>query len=110
MAHFAELNELNGVTQVVVVSNDVLMDSGAESESKGIDFLESLYGHRRWKQTSYNGNFRKNYAGIGYTYDQQRDAFLSPCPFAGWTLDEATCRWVPPAGYSPPPTELPLAE
>lgn len=96
MAHFAELNEQDGVTRVVVVSNEVLLDKGHENEAKGIDFLESLYGHRRWKQTSYSGSFRKNYAGIGYTYDRHRDAFLSPCPFVGWVLDGDTCRWVAP--------------
>ena len=96
MAHFAELNESNVVTQVLVVANAELLDGGTESEAKGIDFLESLYGHRNWKQTSYNGNRRKNYAGIGFTYDAGRDAFIPPQPFASWTLDEATCRWVSP--------------
>lgn len=99
MAHFAELTESNIVTQVIVVANAELMDNGTESEAKGIDFLESLYGHRNWKQTSYNGNQRYNYAGIGFTYDATRDAFIPPQPFASWTLDEATCRWVPPVPY-----------
>ena len=96
MAHFAELNESNVVTQVLVVANAELLDGGTESEAKGIDFLESLYGHRNWKQTSYNGNRRKNYAGIGFTYDAARDAFIPPQPFPSWALDEATCRWVSP--------------
>lgn len=99
MAHFAELNESNIVTQVIVVANAELMDNGLESESKGVNFLESLYGHRNWKQTSYNGNQRKNYAGIGFRYDAGRDAFIPPQPFASWTLDETTCRWVPPVAY-----------
>lgn len=99
MAHFAELNESNVVTQVIVVANAELVVDGVESEAKGIDFLESLYGHRNWKQTSYNGNQRYNYAGVGFTYDAGRDAFIPPQPFASWTLDEATCRWVPPVPY-----------
>jgi hypothetical protein len=78
MAHFAELNADNVVTNVVVVHNDELLINGAESEAKGIDFLESLYGHRRWKQTSYNGTIRRTYAGIGYRYDAQTDAFITP--------------------------------
>jgi hypothetical protein len=70
-----------------------------ESEAQGINFLESLYGHRNWKQTSYNGNRRRNYAGIGFSYDPQRDAFIPPQPFGSWTLDEATCRWVAPVQH-----------
>lgn len=99
MAHFAELNESNVVTQVIVVANAELLVDGVESEAKGVDFLESLYGHRNWRQTSYNGNQRKNYAGIGFTYDASRDAFIPPQPFASWTLDGATCRWVSPVPY-----------
>ena len=102
MAHFAELDENNVVTQVVVVHNNELLDNGVESESKGIDFLESLYGHDRWRQTSYNATIRKNYAGIGFTYDADRDAFIPPQPFASWTLSETTCRWEPPV---PMPTD-----
>ena len=95
MAHFAELDESNIVTQVVVVHNNELLDNGVESEAKGIAFLASLYGHDRWKQTSYNATIRKNYAGIGFTYDADRDAFIPPQPFPSWTLSEA-CRWEPP--------------
>jgi len=95
MAHFAELNESNIVTRVLVVSNDELLDSGAESEAKGIDFLESLYGHRNWRQTSYNATLRHNYAGVGYSYDAERDGFVPPQPYPSWSLDEQ-CRWVPP--------------
>jgi hypothetical protein len=99
MAHFAELNESNVVTQVLVVANAELIDGDTESEAKGIAFLASLYGHDRWKQTSYNATIRKNYAGIGFTYDSVRDAFIPPQPFTSWTLDEATCRWEPPVPY-----------
>jgi hypothetical protein len=100
MAHFAELNESNIVTQVIVVANAVLIDGDTESEAKGIDFLESLYGHRNWVQTSYNATMRKNYAGGGFSYDAGRDAFIPPQPpFASWSLNETTCRWEPPVPY-----------
>ena len=78
MAHFAELNADNVVTQVIVVHNNELLVDGVETESKGVDFLESLYGHRRWVQTSYNGTIRKTYAGVGFRYDVQMDAFIPP--------------------------------
>lgn len=94
MAHFAQLNE-NIVTQVIVVANEELIDNGIESEAKGIAFCQSLFGGE-WKQTSYNGNIRKNYAGIGYTYDSQRDAFIPPQPYPSWTLVEETCQWTAP--------------
>jgi hypothetical protein len=81
MAHFAKLDENNVVTQVIVVNNNELMDNGVESEQKGIDFCKSLFGQdTRWVQTSYNGNFRGTYAGVGYTYDAQNDEFVSPPP------------------------------
>lgn len=100
MAHFAQLDENNVVTQVIVVHNNELMDNGVESEAKGIEFLVNWSGgYTNWKQTSYNGNMRKNYAGVGYTYDAQRDAFIAPQPYPSWTLDEATCRWNPPVPY-----------
>ena len=96
MAHFAQLDDNNVVTQVIVVhNNELLDDNGLESESKGIAFCTSLLGGS-WIQTSYNGNIRKNYAGIGYTYDEARDAFIPPkanC-HPEETLDEATCQWV----------------
>jgi hypothetical protein len=95
MAHFAKL-ENNVVTQVIVVSNqDILDENGQESEQKGIDFCSNLLGGT-WKQTSYNGNIRKNYAGIGFTYDEGRDAFIAPKPFNSWLLDEDTCQWKAP--------------
>jgi len=97
MAHFAQLDDNNIVTQVIVVANDELLLDGVESEVKGILFCKSLFGgDTKWKQTSYNGNFRKNYAGIGYTYDAQRDAFIPPKPYASWNLNQTTCLWEPP--------------
>ncbi len=98
MAHFAQL-ENNIVKQVIVVSNqDILDENGQENEQKGIDFCSNLLGGT-WKQTSYNGNIRKNYAGIGYTYDEGRDAFIAPKPFNSWLLDETTCQWKAPVDY-----------
>jgi hypothetical protein len=99
MAHFAKLDENNNVLAVHVVVNDVITIDGNESEQAGIDFLTGLHGHTLWKQTSYNGNIRKNYAGIGYTYDAGRDAFIPPKPYASWTLDEITCQWEAPVTY-----------
>lgn len=96
MAHFAKLDDKNVVLAVHVVNNDVITVDGAESEQAGIDFLSNLHGHTLWKQTSYNGTFRKNYAGIGYTYDASRDAFIAPQPWESWSLNEDTCRWEPP--------------
>lgn len=93
MAHFAELDENNIVKQVIVVHNNELLDNGIESEDKGIAFCQSLFGGN-WKQTSYNGNFRKNYAGIGFTWDEEIDAFIPPKPEEGsWILNEETCQW-----------------
>jgi hypothetical protein len=93
MAHFAQLDENNVVTQVIVVHNNELLVDGLEQESKGVAFCQNLLGGI-WVQTSYNGNLRKNFAGIGYTYDAQRDAFIEPKPEGeGWLLDEATCIW-----------------
>ena len=98
MAHFAKL-ENNIVTQVIVVANqDILDEQGQESEQKGIDFCSNLLGGT-WKQTSYNGRIRKNYAGIGYTYDVTLDAFIAPKPFNSWLLDETTAQWKAPVDY-----------
>jgi hypothetical protein len=95
MAHFAKLGVGNIIEKVEVVSNDI-----ATNEQAGVDFLNTLYGTRDvWKQTSYNGNIRKNFAGIGYSYDQARDAFIPPKPFNSWTLDEDTCLWEAPVTY-----------
>jgi hypothetical protein len=109
MAYFAKLNSENIVITVESVVNEVLKDSnGVEQESIGIQFLKTLYNEPNaiWKQTSYNTHggihingetpFRKNYAGIGYTYDSQRDAFISPKPFNSWILNEQTCNWDAP--------------
>jgi len=97
MAHFAKLDENNVVLEVHVVHNNELLDeNGIEQEQKGIDFLISWSnGYLAWKQTSYNGSFRKNYAGIGYTYRKDIDAFVPPQPFASWTLN-ADAQWEPP--------------
>lgn len=99
MAHFAKLDDQNTVLQVIVVHNNELLDNGVESEAKGIAFCQSLFPNTRWVQTSYNGNIRKNYAGVGFTYDTDRDAFIAPKPYASWVLDEATCRWEAPVSY-----------
>ena len=97
MAHFAKIGLNSKVLEVQVVANEVLHDSnGVEQEVNGIDFLTKLTGWSIWKQTSYNGNMRKNYAGIGDTYDEDRDAFIPPKPFTSWTLNEDTCRWEAP--------------
>ena len=99
MAHFAELNSDNEVLRIIVVANNELLDdNGDEQESLGVAFCASLFGGT-WKQTSYNANIRKNYAGIGYTYDSTRDAFIAPQPYASWTLNESTCKWEPPVAY-----------
>jgi len=95
MAHFAKLGVGNIIERVEVVSNDI-----ATNEQAGVDFLNTLYGTRDvWKQTSYNGTIRKNFAGIGYSYDQTRDAFIPPKPFNSWVLDEDTCLWEAPVAY-----------
>ena len=98
MAHFAQI-EGGVVQQIIVVNNDVIQDdNGDEQESLGVAFCQSLYGAgTMWVQTSYNATFRKNYAGIGYSYDTSRDAFIAPQPSEDWTLNETTCRWEPPA-------------
>ena len=92
MAHYAFLDENNIVTEVIVGRHEYEVVDG-------ISDWETHYGEFRGqvcKRTSYNGNYRKNYAGIGYTYDAARDAFIGPKPFNSWVLDEATCRWQAP--------------
>jgi hypothetical protein len=110
MASFAKIG-LNGkVIEVLSVNNEVLKDSnGIEQESIGVDFLTKLTGYPVWKQTSYNTlggvhnnngtPFRKNHAGIGYTYDEDRDAFIPKKPFNSWILNETTCLWNAPVPY-----------
>jgi hypothetical protein len=101
MAHFAELDQNNVVLRVIVVhNNDCLDANGNESEAVGVGFCTKLFGGN-WKQTSYNGNIRKNYAGIGYTYRADIDAFVAPQPYPSWTLD-VNAKWQPPV---PHPTD-----
>jgi hypothetical protein len=110
MASFAKIGLNNKVIEVLSVVNEVLHDSnGIEQEVIGIDFLTKLTGYPVWKQTSYNTHggvhdnggtpFRKNHAGIGYTYDEDRDAFIPPKPFKSWVLNESTCNWQSPIPY-----------
>jgi hypothetical protein len=97
MAHFAKLDENNIVLNVHVVNNDVLLVDGVESEQAGIDFLTQIHKHPYWKQTSYNGTFRKNYAGVGMLYDSSRDCFRkADSPYPSWVLNEDTCLWEAP--------------
>ena len=91
MAHFARLDQNNTVLAVHVVHNDCAPD-----EATGISFLTALHGNAVWKQTSYTGTIRKQFAGIGYTYDPAADVFISPQPFPSWTLDTNN-DWQPPA-------------
>jgi hypothetical protein len=98
MAYFAKLGTGNIVEQVISINNSVITDAnGVEQEQLGNDFINKLYNTRDvWKQTSYNNNIRKNYAGIGYQYDQTRDAFIAPKPYQSWILNEDTCLWEAP--------------
>jgi len=109
MAHFTQLDANNVVTQVIVVANSDTADAnGVEKEYIGSAFCEKLFGGT-WKQTSYNGTIRKNYAGLGYTFDEDLDAFVPPKPFASWLLNEETAQWEAPvampadAGTGEPP-------
>lgn len=97
MAHFAQLDENNVVLQVIVVHNNELVDeNGVESEAKGAAFCQSLFGpETRWKQTSYNGNFRYNFAGIGYSYIERLDGFAAPQPYPSWQLADNCVWWAP---------------
>ena len=111
MAHFAQLDENNVVTNVIVVSNDDTSDSnGVESESIGVAFCQKLLGaETNWKQTSYNGNMRGNYAGIGMTYMTNvatlgvasTDVFVSQQPYASWGISTTSAIWVSPLGDAP---------
>jgi hypothetical protein len=109
MAHFTQLDANNVVTQVIVVANSDTADAnGVEKEYIGAAFCEKLFGGT-WKQTSYNGSIRKNYAGVGYAFDAERDAFIPPKPYPSWLLNEDTCLWDAPvampedAGTGEPP-------
>ena len=97
MAHFAKIGLNNKVTNVITVHDNVLKDAdGVEQEVLGVQYLENLTGWSIWKQTSYNRNIRKNFAGIGHTYDENRDAFISPKPYPSWILNETTCAYNAP--------------
>lgn len=101
MAHFAQLDNNNVVLQVIVVNNETIQNTlFPESEPIGVAFCQSLFGENTvWKQTSYNNNFRKNYAGVNFTYDSLLDAFIPPKPFASWLLNTTTCQWEAPIPY-----------
>jgi len=110
MAHFTKLDQDNKVITVNALSNKVMLVDGVENEQKGVDFLNNLFHtNDNWKQTSYNTiggvhnlggtPFRKNYAGVGYTYDETRDAFIAPQPYPSWTLNEDTCGWEAPVAF-----------
>ena len=108
MAHFAELNSSNEVLRVIVISNDDVEANGGELSSEAETFVASIVPHSdsgtAWKQTSYNNNFRKQYAGIGYTYDASKDKFILPQPFPSWSLD-SNDDWEAPVTY-PTITEI----
>lgn len=95
MAHFARINEDNIVQEVLVVHNDVITTADGESEQLGIDFLVGLLGDARWVQTSYNGKFRRRFAGKTFKYDEVNDVFIEPQPYPSWTLD-ANFDWKAP--------------
>jgi len=99
MAHFAKLDENNIVVEVLTVANEVLQVNGQESEQAGIDFLTELTGYSNWVQTSYNNTFRFNYAGIGFSFDKNRNAFIPKQPYPSWILQESTCTWTAPIPY-----------
>jgi len=97
MATFAKIGLNSKVISVHSVHNNVLKDAnGVEDENLGIEFLTNLHGWAIWKQTSYDGSIRKNFAGIGYTYDEDRNAFIPQKPYASWILNEETCQWDAP--------------
>ena len=107
MAHFAQLDENNIVTQVIVVGNDDCTDAnGNEVESIGVAFCQKLLGaETNWKQTSYNNSIRVRYAGISYSYNEELDAFIAPKLFPSWILNTETADWVSPVGPAPTLTE-----
>jgi len=108
MAHFAELNSTNEVLRVVVISNDDVEANGGELSTEAETFVSTIVPYSEngtaWKQTSYNNNFRKHYAGIGDTYDASKDKFISPQPYPSWSLN-ANDDWVAPVTY-PTITEI----
>lgn len=97
MAHFAKLDENDTVIAVIVVNDEWLNDgTEVENEALGISALQTWSGHPYWAQTSYNDRIRVRYAGIGYTFDRIRNAFIPPKPYASWVLDDATINWTAP--------------
>jgi len=111
MAHFAQLDENNIVTQVIVVSDEDASDiNGVEAEEIGVAFCKKLLGaDTNWKQTSYNGNIRVRYAGIGYAYNEAFDAFIPPKPYDSWILNEEIFNWESPVGPAPTLTDEEVA-
>lgn len=100
MAHFAKMNDTNIVIDVVVVNNESIDNLPfPESEPVGVQFLTNLYNYNHWKQTSYSGSFRKNYAGIECYYDESLDAFIPLKPYPSWLLNTETCQWYAPVPY-----------
>ena len=100
MAHFCILNENNIVTNVVVISNDEILDeNGNESEELGIQRCVELFGEGTYLQTSYNKTFRKNFGEVGFTYNSLLDAFIPPKPYDSWILNEDSCLWEAPVEY-----------
>jgi hypothetical protein len=106
MAHFAQLDENNIVTRVIVVDNKDIIDpqTGEEDEIIGIAFCKKLLGGN-WKQTSYNDNIRVRYASVGYSYNEELDAFIAPKPHNSWVLNNETADWESPIGPAPELTE-----
>jgi hypothetical protein len=107
MAHYAELNEINEVIYVIYMDNEIITDeNGNEVEELGIQHLHTHHGSdRRWVRTSYNNNFRMRYAGIGYSYNEELDAFIPPKPFESWVLNIETKDWESPIGEPPELTQ-----
>jgi hypothetical protein len=104
MAHFAKIGIDNIVLEIMVVNNNDCMNAqGEELEEIGVEFLRNLTGHQTWKQTSYDGSFRKRYAAVGYTYNSVLDAFIPPKPYHSWILDTENATWKSP---TPMPTEI----
>jgi len=111
MAHFCQLDENNVVTQVIVVANEDTSDAnGVEAEEIGVAFCKKLLGaDTNWKQTSYNNSFRVRYAGIGYSFSEELNAFIPPKPWPSFVLNEETADWVSPLGAAPELTEEEIA-
>jgi hypothetical protein len=111
MAHFARLDENNIVTDVFVIDDRDTTDlvTGLESEDIGAAFCNNLFGNATWKKTSYNGRFRYRYAGIGYSYNEEIDAFVPPQPYPSWVMDNSIAGWISPLGQKPTLTEEQIA-